>query len=128
MPRGVLENRKQNVIITLNKLRNFFTSERDAEQAQIGSASNSQTLPKDLALTPRPVSVLSLKETIDYLWNATDSIAARCLVRAVATGKSVLSGIGCCRLDCKFSRRLLLKRFISPILFFFFFLFSFSTI
>ena len=74
--RGVVENRKQNVIINLSKVRNFLTAAREEEM-----------LPLDLARPP--LQPLNQSETEGYLWNADTSIAAQMLDAALKKAKNV---------------------------------------
>lgn len=69
---GVLENRVQNVVITLNKLRHFFTAERAT-----GSSSRDSVGIGSMPLSeiPSPVRKLTPEELVDILWAWDDSHA-----------------------------------------------------
>ncbi|GBG33499.1 Histone-lysine N-methyltransferase ATXR3 [Hondaea fermentalgiana] len=69
---GVLENRVQNVVITLNKLRHFFTAARTSGTAARDSVGISS---KPLSKIPSPVRPVTPAELVDILWSSEGSHA-----------------------------------------------------
>mmetsp|Transcript_22475 Transcript_22475/g.39821 ORF Transcript_22475/g.39821 Transcript_22475/m.39821 type:complete len:1562 (+) Transcript_22475:97-4782(+) len=73
--RGVMENRRQNIVITLNKLRYFLIAERDSklDTSVLGQLHNAV----------EPLHVLSELEIVDHLWNNNDSIGSIAILKAL---------------------------------------------
>ncbi len=78
--RGVLENRKQNVVITLNKIRNFCSAARPIGVK--GKMVHCVPLPKELDQIPSPLRPLSEIEVVNMLWNDNESPFAISLQKA----------------------------------------------
>lgn len=69
----VAENRRQNVVITLDKIRFFF--QKSFEHAPAPSQRH------ETKSAPSPLRALSEVEITDFLWNASDSVANRVIAQ-----------------------------------------------